>query len=106
MNAETKVRKQRAITSRRVDPSKPAAIIINERFGGLTRFCNLTGYKTSTAHGWTLDGVIQPRLKGESTYPHILQVAAENGIEIDPSDFVEKPGPDLESDAIPAAVAG
>jgi hypothetical protein len=103
MNAETKVRKQRAITSDRVDPTKPAAIIINDRFGGLTRFCELTGYKTSTAHGWTLTGFIPPRLHGESTHSHILAVAEANGIEIEAADFVERPVADLEpGDALAA----
>lgn len=83
-------RKQRAITSDRVDPGKPASIVIN-RFGGLSRFCELTGYATSTAHGWTVSGHI-PARRGERAYhAHILSVAAKHKIPLDPSDFVEKP---------------
>lgn len=83
-------RKQRAITSARVDPNKPASVVIN-RFGGLTRFCELTGFATSTAHGWTVSGYIPPR-RGKTLYhARILEVAERKGIALEPADFVEKP---------------
>lgn len=84
-------RKQRAITSDRVDPAKPAAIVINSRFNGLTHFCKLTGYPTSTAHGWLTSGYIPAHRKGASIHSHILSVAAENAIELAAADFVEQP---------------
>ncbi len=84
------MKKQRAITSDRVSAEKPANVVIN-RFGGLTKFCNATGFSTSTVHGWMVSGYIPPHRKGESTYAYILQVAADNDIALDPADFVEMP---------------
>lgn len=83
-------RKQRAITSGRVDPSKPASVVIN-LFGGLTRFCELTGYATSTAHGWTVSGYIPAHRKGVGIHAHILGVAKANEIALLPEHFVEQP---------------
>lgn len=92
MDAQTTpAKKQRKLTSQRVDPTKPAALIINGIFHGLTNFCNLTGYPTSTAHGWTINGFIPPRWRKEPTHPHILKVAAKAGYEMDASMFVEQP---------------
>jgi hypothetical protein len=84
-------RKQRRTISPKVDESKPAALIINQRFRGLTNFCNLTGYPTSTAHGWLVSGYIPAQRKRKSIHAHILSTAQANEIEMDPSDFVEKP---------------
>lgn len=84
-------RKQRRTISPNVDPNKPAAVVINQRFRGLTNFCNLTKYPTSTAHGWLVSGYIPAHRKGVSIHSHIQSVAAENEIELDPADFVEKP---------------
>lgn len=83
-------RKQRALTSDRVDHSKPAPIIINQRFNGLTHFCELTGYPTSTAWGWVERGFIPPRWRGKSTQPHILAIAAKHKISMEAADFVEQ----------------
>lgn len=87
-------RKQRAITSGRVDPTKPASVVIN-LFGGLTRFCDLTGYATSTAHGWTVSGYIPAHRKGVGIHAHILGVAASNDIPLLAEHFVEQPAPAL-----------
>lgn len=84
------IRKQRRIISDRVDPAKPASVVIN-RFGGLTRFCELTGYPSSTAHGWTVSGYIPAQRKGHSVHAHILAVAAAERIAVEASDFVERP---------------
>ena len=89
MDAPT--RKQRTTTSERIDPNKPAAIVINGRFNGLTHFCKLTGYPTSTAHWWLTQGYIPAARKGESVHAHILSIAQNNQIEMEPADFVERP---------------
>ncbi len=86
-------RKQRRITSAKIDPAKPASVIINQRFNGLSHFCSLTGYATSTAHSWMISGHIQAHRKGKSIHAHILTVAAANNIKMKPSDFVELPAP-------------
>lgn len=84
------IRKQRRIISSRVDPDKPASRVIN-CFGGLTRFCELTGYPTSTAHGWTVSGYIPAQRKGQSVHKHILFVAGAEGIKLAAADFVDQP---------------
>ncbi len=86
---EAQAKKQRAITSDRVDQTKPASIVINI-FGGLTRFCELTAYATSTAHGWTVSGYIPAHRKGVSIHAHILGVAAANNIPLKPDHFVDQ----------------
>lgn len=93
---DTPGRKQRAITSDKVDPTKPASIVI-DKFGGLTRFCEITGYATSTAHGWTVSGYIPPHRRGASTHAFILAKAKQNGVKLDPADFVDKPANDAAS---------
>lgn len=83
-------KKQRALTSTKVDRLKPASVII-DKFGGLTRFCEMTGYKIQTAHRWTTSGYIPPYWNGASRHLHILEVAKANRIKLLPSDFVEVP---------------
>lgn len=83
-------RKQRKIISGKVDRSKPASRVI-DAFGGLTRFCELTGYASSTAHGWTVSGYIPAHRKGQSIHGHILAVAGREGVKIEPGDFVDSP---------------
>jgi hypothetical protein len=100
----TQAKKQRKLTSQKVDPTKPAAIIINGLFAGLTNFCALTGYPTSTAHGWTVTGFIPPRWHGQPTHPHILKVGIKAGIAIEPAHFVEQ-SPKRQRRAAPAAEA-
>lgn len=84
---DSPARKQRAITSDKVDPNKPASIVI-DKFGGLTRFCEITGYATSTAHGWTVNGYI-PAKKGR--YAFIIAKGKEHGIKVTAADFVGDP---------------
>jgi len=86
------IRKQRRITSSKVDPAKPASRVINA-FGGLTRFCELTGYPTSTAHGWTVSGYIPPHRRGHSVHAHILAIAVREKVELEAADFVDQPAP-------------
>jgi hypothetical protein len=86
--------KLRAITSKQVDQTKPASIVIN-KFGGLTKFCQLTGFPTSTAHAWTIRGYIPPHGRGDqrsiSYHAQILAVARENNIPLSGTDFVDQP---------------
>lgn len=95
---EATARKQRAITSERIDPSKPASIVIDRRFNGLTNFCEKTGFPISTANDWRIKGFIPPtRRDGSPCQSHILAVAEKEGIEMDPADFVERPDHEKES---------
>lgn len=81
--------KLRALSSKRVDRSKPASVVI-DKFGGLSKFCQATGYALGTAHGWTVSGYIPAHRKGVSTHAHIMAVARANGITIAPGDFVDQ----------------
>lgn len=75
----------------RFDPAKPAAIVINDRFGGLGKFCRLTGVAMRSARDWLVKGYIPPlRRDGGPCQTHILQVAKANQIQMDPADFVER----------------
>lgn len=84
--------KQRPTRSAKIDPNKPAAIIVNGRFDGLTHFCNLTGFKISTVHGWLCSGYIPNRQKGTNVHARIFEIAQANRIKVLATDFVEKPG--------------
>lgn len=96
----TPVRKQRRIVSAKVDQTKPASVIVNDKFNGLTHFCSLTGYPRATVHGWTIKGYIPPKYyrrcgaerQGLLIHSHILAVAKANRIKLLPSDFVEVAG--------------
>lgn len=74
----------RTLTSDRIDRTAPASIVI-EKFGGLTRFCELTAVPTSTAHSWAEVGLIPARRQA-----HILQVAATHSVPVTPPDFVPR----------------
>jgi hypothetical protein len=91
MDTPSGSRKRRKTTSERVDPTKPAAIVVNDRFNGLTHFCRLTGYPTSRVHWWLTKGYIPAERKGESIHSHILTVAAANDVALRPEDFVQTP---------------
>lgn len=80
-------RSRKAITPRsaQLNPEMPANVIIG-RFGGLTRFCDWTGYKTSTVWDWQRKGFIPA-----DRQPHVLEVAQRHGIELEPADFVFQP---------------
>lgn len=91
-----KQRKPRKISNPMLDRSKPASTVVN-KFGGLTPFCEATGYPTSTVSGWIVNGYIPARYqrrcaderRGTSIHLHILEVAKANRIKLLPSDFVE-----------------
>lgn len=87
-------RKQRALTSDRIDQTKPAYVVIHIRFRGLANFCRLTGYPRSTAYDWMVKGYIQPRRGDQSVHAHILHVASENAIEMTAADLVDQPASD------------
>lgn len=93
----TKPRKQRATTSANIDTSKPAAMIVNDRFQGLSNFCALTGYATSTVFRWLERGYIPAEFRtrpGISVHAHIMAVAEASNIAISPADFVlQAPAP-------------
>ena len=74
-----------------IDPAKPAAIIINTKFGGVARFSELTGFAMSSARDWLKNGYIPPRRRdGGPCQTHIMQVAKANQIQMEPADFVER----------------
>lgn len=81
-------RKQRALSAEQIDRTKPASLIV-AKFGGLMRFCNLTGYKTSTVHGWVVRGFIPAHRGGVSHHAHIMKIAAANKIELTATDFLD-----------------
>lgn len=86
MNAVSQRREfSKTTISKHVDQSAPAFIVINQ-FGGLARFCRLTGYKTSTAWSWLKRGLIP-----STNHEHILAVAIRESIEIEPAAFVRWP---------------
>lgn len=80
------IRKPRAIKSENVDPRMPASIVVS-KFGGLTRFCEWTGYKTSTVWNWMARGYIPA-----DRQTHVLEMAKLHGVAVDPLDFVFQPG--------------
>lgn len=83
--AESRPRKQQTIRSDRINPSMPASVVV-VKFGGLTRFCQLTGYRTSTVWDWMRKGYIPANRQ-----PHVLEMARLYGIELQPGDFVYQP---------------
>jgi hypothetical protein len=93
---ETQPRKQRRVTSERIDQSKPAFKVI-DKFGGLTRFCEENDFQPSTVHSWLVSGLIPTRKRshperGEISYQAwILGNAQRLGIALEPSDFIETP---------------
>ena len=87
-------RKQRTITSERIDQTKPAHLVVNVRFGGLTRFSNLTGFAPSTVHSWLVRGIIPNRMheeSGLSYHGYIIKVANDEAVELSADDFIEQP---------------
>jgi hypothetical protein len=90
MNDMTPARKQRSLTSDRVLAERPAARIV-EKFGGLSRFCELCDFPISTVHSWLIrSGSIPMKYRGEISYQAwIMQKAAEHEIELEPSDFLD-----------------
>lgn len=78
-------RKQQTVRSDRINPSMPASVVIS-RFGGLTRFCQLTGYKTSTVWDWMAKGFIPA-----DRQTHVLEMARLYELPLEPADFVYQP---------------
>jgi hypothetical protein len=78
-------RKPRAIRSANVDPRMPASVVVT-RFGGLTRFCDWTGYKTSTVWDWMRNGYIPANRQ-----THVMAMAEAHGVDLAPADFVFQP---------------
>lgn len=79
-------RKPHRIRSESIDPRMPASVVMM-KFGGLTRFCDWTGFKTSTAWDWQRKGYIPAERQ-----PHVMERALAHGVELDPADFVYQPG--------------
>ena len=84
-------RKQRIITSDKIDQTRPASIVINRRFRGLADFCQIMGYPTSTVYEWLLNGYIPSRYAGQPTCAEIIRRGAERGYLISPADFIDAP---------------
>lgn len=68
--------------SDKIDRGAPASIVIG-KFGGLTPFCQLSGYPVSTVHDWTAKGLIP-----SSEFAKILRLAKEFDFPVDRADFV------------------
>jgi hypothetical protein len=71
--------------SAQIDTTAPASIIVNDRFGGLARFCELTGLSTSTVWGWLLSGDVPPK-----RVPEIKAKAMAAKVKLKDSDFVRQ----------------
>ncbi len=78
-------RKTREITSDSINPQMPASVVV-AKFGGLTRFCDWTGFKTSTVWNWQRKGFIPAERQS-----HVLETARRFGVQIEPGDFVFQP---------------
>lgn len=77
-----KTRKPRTPKAGRIDPSKPASIVIG-KFGGLARFCEISGDSPSTVDGWLVRGTIPSR-----HFERIKGLATDKSIPLNDSDFV------------------
>lgn len=78
------MRKRRKISAE-IDRGAPAFLVI-ERFGGLTKFCDMCRYPTSTAYDWLKKGLIPADHQA-----HILTIARQHRVRIQPADFVPVP---------------
>ncbi len=78
------MRKPRQIKNPAIDHTKPAYIVV-EKFGGLSRFCELTAFATSTVYDWLIGGHIPGK-----HHRYIMEMARTHTIEIEPADFVER----------------
>lgn len=89
-------RKQRAITSDKVKPNSPAARII-DKFGGLSKFCELCDFAHGTVHGWMVTGLIPAKTRpvGDRPWSYaawILGAARLHEIDLSAADFIDEPG--------------
>lgn len=88
---EAPARKQRELTSGNVKHESSAARIV-DKFGGLTRFCELCDFPVSTVWKWTTTGVVPSRQRdGMSYQAWIILRGRDNGIEIAPAEFIDMP---------------
>lgn len=87
-------RKQRRITSDKIDQTKPVPVIV-ARFGGLSEFSRKTGFAVGTVHGWMVSGFVPNRstAEGKSYQAHILDVAKEAGVPLEAGDFIQPAQP-------------
>lgn len=65
-------------------------------FGGLARFCELTGFGMSTVYAWQKSGLVPAKWRydndlsrSESYGRYIMRIAGENGIELEATIFFE-----------------
>lgn len=104
-------RKPRKLVSPKVDPTKPAYLIV-QKFGGLAKFCQICEWPMSTVHSWLTTGLIPSRKRdGNSYQSFIMERGASHGIEVLPRDFIEgmsvpdSPAPTGEGTAAPESCA-
>jgi hypothetical protein len=68
-----------------IDQNSSAWIIINDKFGGLARYCAFSGDPTSTVWGWLQRGYIPPLKQ-----PRVLELAKKHKIDVKPADFIPR----------------
>lgn len=68
-----------------IDVESPAFIVV-DKFGGLAKFCEISGYARSTVYDWLRKGLI-PSDKHEP----ILALAVEHRKTVRRADFVREP---------------
>lgn len=78
----------------KIDATAPATRVVN-KFGGLSAFCEATGFATSTVHSWQVRGLVPSRMmdtaEGRMSYQAwIMRCGKERGVEIDATDFIEQ----------------
>ncbi len=91
MDEAPKRRGVRRITSKHIDQTKPAPIIV-ARFGGLMAFCDATGFNPSTVHTQMRNGFFPNRIhreSGLSLQAYIMRCAEKHGVKVKATDFIE-----------------
>lgn len=85
-------KKQRIISSDRVMTDRPAHRIV-DKFGGLSRFCELCDFPIATVHSWlTRSGSIPAKYRGDLSYQAwIMAKAIEHEIPLELADFLDMP---------------
>jgi hypothetical protein len=81
----TRPRKRHPTTSDRIDKAQPAYIVV-DKFGGLAKFCQVTGWPTSTVHDWLVKGLIPADRQART-----LELAALHRVRVKAVDFVPQP---------------
>ncbi len=77
-----KTRKPRTPKAGRYDPNTPAAKVI-AIFGGLARYCELSGLRPSIVYGWLVRGSIP-----QKRWPDMIALAQANEIALSETDFL------------------